>query len=294
MIPNPPRPLLAPALSLSLAVALIAGFLVYLMYRPMRTPLLMAAATDYAPPWPPNAWAKEDLQGLTVLDRQEVATCHQLSWESNEEGLRQLRTQLDAVRPGGPSKDVVIVYLSVHGAVDAQGRPCLIPPGAAIEGIWREIVSACRELERRMPGRVTTRWWKEERPHGTVFLDYNQNARDRTVASAYSVRPTPNAQVSCPLEWDDLARIYAGRADWDGAIAQYEILTSIGPGHKNRRPVHPIYRYRLAQAYEKKGLRAEAAAEYGLFLKILEKADTISPEMAQARARLAALGAKRP
>ena len=119
---------------LLLAVALIAGFLVYLMYRPMRTPLLMAAATDYAPPWPPNAWAKEDLQGLTVLDRQEVATCHQLSWESNEEGLRQLRSQLDAVRPGGPSKDVVIVYLSVHGAVDAQGRPCLVPPGAAIEG----------------------------------------------------------------------------------------------------------------------------------------------------------------
>ncbi len=71
---------------LLLAVALIAGFLIYLMYRPMRTPLLMAAATHYAPPWPPNAWAKEDLQGLTVLDRQEVATCQQLPWESNERG----------------------------------------------------------------------------------------------------------------------------------------------------------------------------------------------------------------
>lgn len=144
---------------LLLAVALIAGFLVYLMYRPMRTPLLMAAATDYAPPWPPNAWAKEDLQGLTVLDRQEVATCHQLSWESNEEGLRQLRTQLDAVRPGGPSKDVVIVYLSVHGAVDAQGRPCLIPPGAAIEGReWLPIKDLLQTLfvENR-PGRLPDR-----------------------------------------------------------------------------------------------------------------------------------------
>lgn len=60
-----------------------------------------------------------------------------------------------------------------------------------------------RECERRAPGLATTKWWKEER-HG-VFIDYNQNARDRTVASAYSVRPTPNAQVSTPLEWDEVA-----------------------------------------------------------------------------------------
>jgi bifunctional non-homologous end joining protein LigD len=62
-----------------------------------------------------------------------------------------------------------------------------------------------RELERRVPELATTAWWKEER-HG-VFIDYNQNARDRTVASAYSVRPTPNAQVSCPLEWDELPSV---------------------------------------------------------------------------------------
>ncbi len=62
-----------------------------------------------------------------------------------------------------------------------------------------------RECERRAPGLATTKWWKEER-HG-VFIDYNQNARDRTVASAYSVRPTPNAQVSTPLEWDEVATV---------------------------------------------------------------------------------------
>ena len=62
-----------------------------------------------------------------------------------------------------------------------------------------------RELEKRVPALATTKWWKEER-HG-VFIDYNQNARDRTVASAYSVRPTPNAQVSCPLEWDEVPNI---------------------------------------------------------------------------------------
>ena len=71
-----------------------------------------------------------------------------------------------------------------------------------------------RELERRVPELATTAWWKEER-HG-VFIDYNQNARDRTVASAYSVRPTPNAQVSCPLEWDEVPGV---------ELADFTILT---------------------------------------------------------------------
>ncbi len=63
-----------------------------------------------------------------------------------------------------------------------------------------------RELERRMPGQVTTKWWKEERGE-KVFVDYNQNARDRTIASAYSVRPKPGATVSAPLEWDELPEV---------------------------------------------------------------------------------------
>jgi DNA ligase D len=61
-----------------------------------------------------------------------------------------------------------------------------------------------RELERRLPGRVTTKWWKEERGE-RIFIDYNQNARDRTIASAYSVRPKPGAPVSAPVTWDELA-----------------------------------------------------------------------------------------
>jgi DNA ligase D len=60
-----------------------------------------------------------------------------------------------------------------------------------------------RELERRLPGEVTTRWWKEERGE-RIFLDYNQNARDRTIASAYSIRPKPGAPVSAPVTWDEL------------------------------------------------------------------------------------------
>ena len=60
-----------------------------------------------------------------------------------------------------------------------------------------------RELERRMPDEVTTSWWKEERGE-RIFIDYNQNARDRTIASAYSIRPKPGAPVSAPLTWEEL------------------------------------------------------------------------------------------
>lgn len=63
-----------------------------------------------------------------------------------------------------------------------------------------------RELERRMPGRVTTNWWKEERGE-TIFVDYNQNARDRTIASAYSVRPRAHAPVSAPVTWEELVDV---------------------------------------------------------------------------------------
>ena len=66
-----------------------------------------------------------------------------------------------------------------------------------------------RELERRLPGQVTTKWWKEERGE-RIFIDYNQNARDRTIASAYSVRPKPGAPVSAPLAWDELSEVAPG------------------------------------------------------------------------------------
>jgi DNA ligase D-like protein (predicted polymerase) len=69
----------------------------------------------------------------------------------------------------------------------------------------RAALALAREVERRMPGEATSRWWKEERVG--VFIDYNQNARDRTVASAYSVRAVPDARVSCPLEWEEVADV---------------------------------------------------------------------------------------
>jgi bifunctional non-homologous end joining protein LigD len=68
--------------------------------------------------------------------------------------------------------------------------------------VRRAALALAREVERRVPKIATSKWWKEER-HG-VFVDYNQNARDRTIASGYSVRPVPDARVCCPLGWDEV------------------------------------------------------------------------------------------
>ena len=80
-----------------------------------------------------------------------------------------------------------------------------IHPEHGFTEVRRAALALAREVERRVPELATSKWWKEER-HG-VFVDYNQNARDRTVASAYSVRPVPNARVSCPLRWDEVADV---------------------------------------------------------------------------------------
>ena len=73
--------------------------------------------------------------------------------------------------------------------------------------VRRAALALAREVERRAPALATSKWWKEER-HG-VFLDYNQNAKDRTIAAAYSVRPKPDARVSAPLAWDEVERLRA-------------------------------------------------------------------------------------
>jgi DNA ligase D-like protein (predicted polymerase) len=78
-----------------------------------------------------------------------------------------------------------------------------IEPRWTFTEVRRSALAFAREVERRMPDRVTTSWWKEERGE-KVFIDFNQNARDRTIASAYSVRPKPHAPVSAPVTWDEL------------------------------------------------------------------------------------------
>lgn len=80
-----------------------------------------------------------------------------------------------------------------------------IEPRWGFDEVRRAAIALAREVERRAPELATTAWWKEER-HG-VFIDYNQNARDRTVAAAYSVRAVSDARVSCPLDWDEVAEV---------------------------------------------------------------------------------------
>jgi len=78
-----------------------------------------------------------------------------------------------------------------------------IEPRFTFTDVRHAAIAFGRELERRAPGRVTTNWWKQDRG-ARIFVDYNQNARDRTIASAYSVRARPGAPVSAPLRWDEL------------------------------------------------------------------------------------------
>jgi DNA ligase D len=80
---------------------------------------------------------------------------------------------------------------------------CRIEPRWEFRVVRRCALAFAREIERRLPEHVTTAWWKEERGE-RVFIDYNQNARDRTIASAYSVRGRPDATISAPVTWDEL------------------------------------------------------------------------------------------
>ena len=127
----------------------------------------------------------------------------------------ELRVDLD---PGPASSwdDVRQVALVVRDVLDRQGLRgwpktsgsrgmhvnVRIHPRWSFDQVRRAALALAREVERRAPERATSKWWKEER-HG-VFLDYNQNAKDRTVASAWSVRPTADARVSMPLRWDEV------------------------------------------------------------------------------------------
>ncbi len=127
----------------------------------------------------------------------------------------QLRVDLDP-GPGVEFGDVRLVALEVKALLDELGLPAFpktsgsrglhinipILPQWSFTEVRRAALALARAVERRVPKLATSKWWKEER-HG-VFLDYNQNAKDRTTASAYSVRPLPDARVSAPLTWAEV------------------------------------------------------------------------------------------
>ena len=128
----------------------------------------------------------------------------------------ELRVDLDP-GPGVSWENVRLVALEVKALLEEMGLVgwpktsgsrgmhvnVRIHPRWNFSEVRRAAVALSREIERRLPKLASSKWWKEER-HG-VFLDYNQNAKDRTTCSAYSVRPLPDARVSTPLAWDEVA-----------------------------------------------------------------------------------------
>ena len=172
----------------------------------------------------------------------------------------ELRVDLDPV-PGVPWSQIREVALVCREALEAVGLigwpktsgsrgihiNVRIEPRWTYPQVRRAALALARDVEQRAPSIATSKWWKEER-HG-VFLDYNQNAKDRTVASAYSVRPLPDARVSFPLRWDEVPDvvaedftlatvpgIYASRGDAgagiDEAVGSLEALLDLSARHE--------------------------------------------------------------
>jgi len=134
----------------------------------------------------------------------------------NTDNPDQLRIDLDP-QPGTDFDDAVAAAVELRSVLAEAGLEAFIKtsgnrglhvyapitPDHEFLDVRHAVIAAARELERRMPERVTTAWWKEERGE-RIFVDFNQANRDRTIAGAYSPRALPHAPVSAPLTWDEL------------------------------------------------------------------------------------------
>jgi bifunctional non-homologous end joining protein LigD len=194
-------------------------------------PFFQKRVPDSAPPWietatvtfPSGRHARELLpnDAAHLVWGVNLGVIDWNPWAVRREDLDhpdELRVDLDP-SPGVPFAEVREVALGVREVLDEHELPGFpktsgsrgihiyvrIVPEQGFEEVRRAALALAREVERRMPGRATSKWWKEEREG--VFIDYNQNARDRTVASAYSVRAVPDARVSCPLDWEEVADV---------------------------------------------------------------------------------------
>ncbi|MET4780501.1 non-homologous end-joining DNA ligase [Glaciihabitans sp. UYNi722] len=141
------------------------------------------------------------------------------SLASDPDNPDQLRIDLDP-QPGTSFDDAIPAAIELRSLLDEVGLSAFIKTSgnrglhvfAPIEpvreflDVRHAVIAAARELERRMPQKVTTAWWKEERGE-RIFVDFNQANRDRTMAGAYSPRAIAGAPVSCPIEWDELEKI---------------------------------------------------------------------------------------
>ena len=204
----------------------------------------------------------------------------------------ELRVDLDP-GPGVAWADVRRVALEVKALLEElglRGWPktsgsrgmhvnVRIEPRWTFTEVRRAALALSREIERRVPALATSKWWKEER-HG-VFLDYNQNAKDRTTCSAYSVRPLPDARVSTPLHWDEVPDCEP--ADFtvlDGAEA-LRGASAIRTRAWTRRPGSLEKLLELAARDEAAGLGDAPWPPH--FRKMEGEAPRVAPSRAQAR-----------
>jgi len=194
-----------------------------------RPPFYQKRAPPNLPPWlrtatisfPSGRTAEEvvidDVAGLAYVVNLGCIELHPHAVRTNDlDHPDELRIDLDPT-PGVAWDDIRRVALEVRALLGEVGLTGWAKTSGSrgmhinvrilqrwsFTEVRRAALALSRAMERRMPGVATSKWWKEER-HG-VFLDYNQNAKDRTTCSAYSVRPLPDARVSTPLAWDDVA-----------------------------------------------------------------------------------------
>jgi DNA ligase D-like protein (predicted polymerase) len=144
-------------------------------------------------PWPVTKADTEKVDQLRIdLDPQPGTDFADAARAAHE--LRSVLEDADLVgfpkTSGGRGVHVFVPIQPTYGFIEAR----------------HAVIALGRELSRRMPDHVTVSWWKEERG-ARIFVDFNQMARDRTIASAYSIRPTPTAVVSAPLTWDELSDV---------------------------------------------------------------------------------------
>jgi DNA ligase D len=159
----------------------------------------------------------------------------------------ELRVDLDP-QPDVPFEVVRKVALEVRAVLEehelagfpktsgSRGIHVNVPiePRWDFTGVRRAALALAREVERRMPDMATSAWWKEQRG-SRVFIDYNQNARDRTVASAYSVRANPEGRVSCPVDWDEVVDVEPSDLTIATVPARFAERGDAGAGLDDRR-----------------------------------------------------------
>jgi DNA ligase D len=123
--------------------------------------------------------------------------------------------EFDAVRAVARVAHEVLDELGITGWPKTSGGSGVhiyvrIEPRWGFSEVRRAALAFAREVERRIPQHVTTTWWRKDRPQDKVFVDYNQNARDHTIASAYSVRGRPEGTVSTPVSWEEIDDVEPG------------------------------------------------------------------------------------